>query len=202
MGSSEFEILSNIYEKEAIWLCKIIKHRINFFHNKDDSEPIQVIPVNDFKDIKTNYTNFIITHELSFEERLLLILAIIPNLKPHLLQEEFRVYGMTTEYCVRNVMSDYTKEFPEILLANSPGGTLATGLTFLFLMAGRNTEQRLRASMVFQKDTALIKEKVLRLESTVPGNIFYSGKIILSESYFKMFTAINIFDKKNSPHEN
>ena len=198
---NDFEQLSLVFEQEAKWLSLVIKYRLkNFIKPCKTIDEIYAVKINDFESIQTNYTDFILKNHLCFEERLLLALTIIPHIKPHFLIHEFREYGFADSDDFYPVKRNYPAEFPEIGLSFKENAVIPTGLTFLFLVSGRNIEQRLKAALLLQGNTTLIKEKVIYLEEASSENVFYSGKLIFSKAYFDVFTSIQNVNLKGQSH--
>ena len=201
MDTSEFEILSVIFEKEADWLSNIIRERLKLFiTNKNDATSLEGIPtciVPEHKDSNLAYTNFINENKLSFEERILLAFAAIPHIKPHFLLDHFTYRNFNV------ITKEYGIEFPEIGLIKSKNIELVipTQLTFLFLLGGRSIKERLKTATLFNSKSVLIEKKVIHIERPASGEIMYSGKIILSQVYFDLFTS-SMADPKISSHAN
>lgn len=89
---------------------------------------------------------------------------------------------------------DFETKHPEtgLIRGASFKGLMPTGLTFLYLSAGSNMEIRLKNTELFLVGGTLIKEKVVHLESSLPGDPFFSGRLIFSKAYFASFlTTIN-----------
>jgi hypothetical protein len=185
MENSELKILSSVIEQEITWLAKIISRRLQYFRQSPQPDLI-FVPDIKHENKDTYYTNFITKHSLSNEEHLLLALSFIPQVKPNFLLDQFRTYSMDS-----SIDRDFSLEYPEIGLVNGYdfAGFVPTGLTFLFLMAGRNIEQRLNYSNLLRPDSFLFKEKVIHLERAKPSDPIHCGRLILSNSYFDLFTG-------------
>lgn len=201
MDTSEFEILSAIFEEETEWLSKIIKQRLNLFtKNRNDATSLEGITecaLPEHKDSNLAYTNFINENKLSFEERLLLALATIPHIKPYFLFDQFTYRNSNM------VTKEYGVDFPEMGLIKSKNIELIvpTQLTFLFLLGGRSIKERLKTATLFNSQSVLIEKKVIHIERPASGELMYSGKIILSQVYFDLFTS-SMVDSKISSHAN
>jgi hypothetical protein len=200
VNTSKFELLSAIFEKEAVWLSKIIRQRMNLFtKNKNDATSLEGIPeciVPEHKDSNLAYTNFINENKLSFEERILLALITIPHIQPHFLFDQFTYRNSMNQI----ITKDYTVEFPEIGLVKSKNIELIlpTQLTFLFLLGGRNIKKRLTTAALFNSQSVLIEKKIIHIERPASGELMYSGKLILSQVYFELFTSSMVESKINS----
>ena len=195
MDTSEFEILSAIFEKEAEWLSKIIKQRLNLFtKNRNDVTSLEEIPeciAPEHKDSNLAYTNFINENKLSFEERVLLTLATIPHIKPHFLFDQFNYRNSNM------VTKEYGVDFPEMGLIKSKNIELIipTQLTFLFILGGRSIKERLKTATLFNSQSVLIEKKVIHIERPASGEFIHSGKLILSQAFFELFTSLMVDSK-------
>jgi hypothetical protein len=71
---------------------------------------------------------------------------------------------------------------------------IPTGLSFLFIAGGNHLEERLRLSRLFFSDSKLIQEQVFYLERPISGDPMYSGRLILSQVYYELFTSTTIIN--------
>ena len=93
-------------------------------------------------------------HQMSVEERMVLLLAIVPMLRPEMLDILF------TENT--NVNRRYS-EFGGSQQNNQVGGFVPTIQTALFLVAGGDVNARLEAMKIFRADHFLFKERILEM---------------------------------------
>lgn len=106
----------------------------------------------------------------SFEERVVLLLALIPHLAPQLL-DIFYVHN-------KNFDRPYT-EFGG-WKGLSHGGFLPTGQTAAFLLAGEDQQKRIEIVRMFQKQHWFHTGNILSLEGAGEGEPFLSGQLRLS----------------------
>lgn len=127
---------------------------------------------------------FIVEHKITIEEFIILLLALAPHIQPDLLDAV--------------VQNNYANggEFPEIggVKGNHHRGTIPTGETALFIIAGNDINKRLQALQYFSPDHFFAKENILFLEPVKNGEPRMSGKIILQDEYVDLFTT-GIFSK-------
>ncbi|GAA0873877.1 hypothetical protein GCM10009118_02850 [Wandonia haliotis] len=111
--------------------------------------------------------------ELTWEERIVLLLAIIPHIYPQALDLFF----------IQNKELDrpYT-EFGG-WKGTSHGGFLPTGETAAFILSVDNPENRSLVVQLFSKEHWFHQENILRLEDQGSGEPFLSGKLIVSEEF-------------------
>lgn len=111
--------------------------------------------------------------QLSWEERLVLYLALMPHVSPQSLDLFFILN--------KNLDRPYT-EFGG-WKGTSHTGFLPTGETAAFLLALNSDEKRKTVVNLFNQDHWFYRENVLRLESQGAGEPFLSGKLCVSEEF-------------------
>src|SRR5439155_19945576 len=122
--------------------------------------------------------HFIVNHKLNIEEYIILLLALVPHIQPNFID------SIVQQYLPNG------GEFAEIggVKGNNHRGTIPTGETALFILAGNDMFKRMQASYYFSPDHFFAKENVLQLESLQNGEPRMSGKIILQQEYIDLFT--------------
>lgn len=117
--------------------------------------------------------------QLTFNERVVLLLALMPHLCPQLLDFFF----------VNN--KDLDRPYTEFggWKGISHGGFLPTGETAAFILAGDNWEKRKAIVQLFDKEHWFWKNNILRLEGQGEGEPFLSGQLRVSEEVLsRVFT--------------
>lgn len=111
--------------------------------------------------------------ELTWEEKIILLLAVIPHINPQTLDLFF----------IQNKELDrpYT-EFGG-WKGTSHSGFLPTGETAAFILSVDNPESRSLVMQLFSKEHWFYKENILRLEGQGIGEPFLSGKLTVSEEF-------------------
>ena len=133
----------------------------------------------DLANDRSVYAEFVNYYKLEREERLVLMLAIIPHVQPHLLD----VFLSVNKALGRG----YT-EFGG-LRANRHGGFIPTIETALFLLAGNDLAQRFRLYKLFEPDHVFSAHQILVFDQEGRGNEpYFSSPIQLSEEYVDFFT--------------
>ena len=116
------------------------------------------------------YADFIRTYRSTPAERLLLMLALAPHIRPQLLDA----------FCIKN--ATYDKNFCEF--GGSKGVTHGGFLpgrarTAVFLLAGVNLAERLEAEKLFQASHYLYTQQVLQLQDAGLNEPYLSGRLSL-----------------------
>lgn len=170
---------SMFIQQELQWLEQIMLTRLRlYFRQKSEEVDISSIlpPLTD----NTNgaYPHFIRNYALSFEERLTLILAFVPTLRPQLLD------------CLNIKNSDTSRRFVEFgcVEVEATQTLMPTFETALFLLAADNIEKRIHYTNTLNK-SVLFHNKILSLQS--PNGILPLHFSILSPSISGVEQLIN-----------
>ena len=123
--------------------------------------------------------------EVTFGERIVVMLALMPHICPHILDIFF----------VQN--KNFDRQYTEFggWKGLSHGGFLPTGETAVFILAGEDTEKRKEVIRFFQKDHWLYIKNILRLEGAGEGEPFLSGQLRVSEEFLSRV----LLDKEYKP---
>lgn len=126
--------------------------------------------------------------DISFNERVIIMLALMPHLNPQTLDILF-VQN-------KNLDRPYT-EFGG-WKGISHGGFLPTGETVVFILAGEDVEKRKEIIKLFQKDHRFYTQNVLRLDGAGEGEPFLSGQLRVSEEFLSRV----LLDREYKPDYN
>lgn len=124
------------------------------------------------------YAEFVMSHKLNREERLLLILALLPYLDPTLLT---RLMGEKNPF--------------RLIPCTSTGCPLPSGETFLQLVSRTDTEKRLEALSYLGTDHLFYKKSIIDLGKTDNGLPSFFGMLKLTPSYVDLF----LYNRHNTP---
>lgn len=111
--------------------------------------------------------------EIRFDERIIIMLALIPHVSPQNLDVFF----------VQN--KDFDRQYTEFggWKGLSHGGFLPTGETASFILAGEDVERRKEVVRLLGKEHWLYRQNILRSEGAGEGEPFLSGQLRLSEEF-------------------
>lgn len=117
--------------------------------------------------------------ELKFEERLVLILTLIPHIRPQALDTLF----------IQN--KNFDRGFTEFggWKGKTHSGFLPTCETASFLLAGNDLQKRFEIIRLFQDDHVFAKKDILKVEHQGNGEPFFSGALIMSTEYLNRLTS-------------
>lgn len=164
---------------ELQWLEEIINVSMKLYWNEEcNYKSIAEILPPDLPDNTSPYAGILKHYQISFSERVVLLLALAPHIQPKLLDVFF----------IKNVA--YDRGFTEFggLKGQNFGGFLPTGETVVFLLASNNLEKRFRVLELFSDDHKFKKFNILSLESSPANEPFLSGALTLSLEYLSYFT--------------
>ncbi len=140
-----------------------------------------VLPPPDLVDDTSVYAEFVKYYKLSPSERVILMLAIIPDIQPHILDVFFSIN--------KSLGRGYT-EFGGIR-GTRHSGFLPTIETALFVLAGNDLAARFTALQYFQPDHVFFSHTILSISAT-SGEPYSSAAIGVAEEYVDFFTSGSI----------
>ncbi len=156
---------------ELDWFRQILKVRSKLnAGEKTETDDVYNIKPPALNGSRSAYARFIKEHRLGFEERFLLILALVPHIKPELL-DLFLAKNRSTEQIYTEFGGKKGKHHH---------GFLPTGETAAFILAGNNLERRFAVQNAFDADRTFSKSDILRLEEMENGEPPLSGALQLS----------------------
>ncbi|NQZ10253.1 MAG: ATP-binding protein [Algicola sp.] len=126
-------------EQELVWCEQVIDTRIKlYFEQESVHASVFDLKAPSVNDSQSCYGDFISRHNLDFVERLTLILALLPAVKPKILDI----------FLSQNEQTN--KPYTEFGCLELDGSTYATGETLAFLLGGGDLAQRLKVQAHLQ----------------------------------------------------
>jgi hypothetical protein len=160
-------------EADLRWLDDVLQARLTSHFNQTGAEagPAALAPPDlsaDGSAHESDYAQLLREHALGAPERLVLLLALAPHLRPELLDTLF----------VRNKNLD--RGFTEFggFKGRTHGGFLPTCETAAFLLAGSALQGRFEAARLFAADAVLRRRGLLRIEHDTPGEPLFSAPLV------------------------
>ena len=152
------------------WFIKVLNTSDQLYFNKEtDIQDIKQIipPTNQWLEDVTGKPT------LSFEEKVIVMLALAPYVCPQQLDIFYKFNFQTNRY--------YTEFGGWKGLTHT--GFLPTGETAAFILAGKDIQKRFEIFQLFSHDYWLCKENIIRLEGAGAGEPFLSGQLRISNEF-------------------
>ncbi len=166
--------------REIAWFSQVAvaRGKLSFEHDVTAGDVTDILPP-DVAGDPSPYAEVIREFGMSFEERFVLVLALLPHARPELLDGLF----------LKNPDTDrpYTQMGGQKGTAHA--GYLPTGETAAFLLAGNDLEKRYGLPALFGEDHFFFRHNVLRLHAAPPGEPRLSGVLTLSDEYLARLTT-------------
>ena len=167
-------------KRELDWFNQVLETRISLYFGND-------CPYGDIYDVAAPslssdgsfYEQVINEHDMNFDERLVMLLALIPHIRPQVLDTFF----------IRNKNVDRT--FTEFggWRGNTHGGFLPSGETAAYILAGSDLEKRFEILRMFDADHFFARHNILRLEGQGRNEPFLSGALVINTEFLNKFTS-------------
>jgi hypothetical protein len=164
--------------QEMEWLGQLIHLRLRLYFNDNPShKSITEIQPYVIKGDDGTYPDFIGANQLTWAERILLALAMAPNIKPELLDGFF----------ARN--TTYDKKFSEFggITTSNINNFIPTVETALFLLAGSDLKLRFQYYQLFDPNQFLVKSGVIELNDLQQGRSLFSSLLQVEDDYVEYF---------------
>jgi hypothetical protein len=163
-------------EHQIEWFSLVIETAIQLYFQQEcpvSSIEEIAIPDDDF------FREYIAGEPLSLAERIVLMLSIVPHIRPQLLDTFF----------IQNKNLD--RPFTEFggWKGNTHGGFLPTGETASFIFAGLDISRRIDLIKLFDQDHRFIKKNILKIDNAENGEPFLSGVLQLFPEFLTLITT-------------
>lgn len=179
MNQSPVTLNAETLEQELAWFSEVLDTRLKLYFGQECSvsdiyelEPPMAVHEN------AMYTGLLRHYNLAIEERLVLLLALVPHIRPQLLDVFFVKNG--------NVDRGFT-EFGGVK-GQAHGGFLPTGETALFLLGGDDLHRRFSLHYLFDPEHFFAQHGIIRLEPAQGSDPYLSGVLTLSREIIDFVT--------------
>ncbi len=165
--------------REIAWFREILKIRSLLNAKKETKyKSVSDIPPPQLNGSTSEFASFVKKHELDFEERFLLALALVPYVKPELL-DMFLVKNEATQQIYTEFGGKHGKNH---------SGFIPTGETAMFILAGNDLQKRFSLQRCFDGFHKFNKENILSLEELDKTEPLLSGALSVSQEILDLFT--------------
>lgn len=171
---------ANALEQELVWFTRVLDTRFKlYFQQETNYKDVCEIEPPVLAASLSPYANFIDHYEVTFSERITLILALIPHIRPQLLDVFF----------TKNKTFD--RKFTEF------GGTsvgtsddfFPTIETLTFILAANNLQQRFDLQFLFDANHIFSKHHVFEIPATTQSESLLKRPLKLTGEFFSLFTT-------------
>ena len=171
-------------ESELEWFNEVIvlRGKITFEESLPESE-MEQMKIPDLSNDRSTYAKIVQNFKMGFEERLALMLALIPHIKPSALD-------------LLNIKNqNFDIPFSEFggIKGEKHSSFIPTGETAMFLLAGTRLKKRFLLQRLFSSDHYLIKSKILFLDNAILGEPKLSGAIQINPEFLSLLTTGEIY---------
>lgn len=168
-------------DKELRWLSRVINTRIKlYFEDEHQGNRVEEMPMPPQEKGDSLYADLINYCNMGFAERLVLILAIAPHIKPEILDY----------FLITNKL--YSRGYSEFggLKGDYHSGFLPTVETAMFLLTGGDVTKRLAYAKLFEEDCYLLKQNILEINlAGTNDEPVYSAALKVSQEYLSLLTT-------------
>lgn len=167
-------------EAELAWFARVLdtRFRLYFGQEAEAGDVFEIAPP-DFGESVSAYAEFLRQAQPSFAERLALVLALVPHVRPQLLDVFF----------TRNQTFD--RRFTEFggPRDGAEGAFLPTGETLAFILAGNDLGIRFALQALFEPQHPFARYDVLTLAPLGSEEPSFKAPLRLSDEYLSLFTS-------------
>lgn len=192
---TEFQVLSDeqitanaeYLNKEIAWFEKIINARLEHYFKHDTHYDINSIKPPSLHKQKSDYAKFLLSKQFKPSERLVAILALLPHIRPELLDTFF----------LKN--EQINRSFTEFggYQSGNHSGVLPTIETALFVLSANDLAKRLLSLQLFESEQVLLSTGLIKLQyEQKVENPIASAKLLVNPEFVTRF----IMGKQQKPN--
>ena len=163
-----------VVTRELDWLNLVIETRLALHFNQEiPYQSIAELPVPNIANEEGYYAQFLQKHKLNPAERLVLILALVPHIKPAVLD------------ILMTKNTNYDRRYSEFggLFLEGHSGLIPTAETALFILAGDDLGKRLHYHYIFSPKHILNSSQVIKGVAQKKGMPRLSGTWLVANEY-------------------
>lgn len=167
-------------EREIDWFGRILEARFQHYFSRE-AMPFDIAGVEppDLRGCASDYARLALACDFGAAERIALILALLPHVRPQALDPFFAVN------------QDLGRTFTEFggRKGKTHGGFLPTGETVAFVLAGNDLGRRVEAMRLFDDEHPFARHGILRLDLPGGGEPQLSGGLIVGAEWLSRLLA-------------
>jgi hypothetical protein len=165
---------------EINWFVQVLTLRMDlYFKLNTDKQDINELPVPDLQQDTSDYASVVKQYQFGFDERLVLILALIPHIKPQVLDSLF----------IRN--QNFDRGYTEFggKQGQHHGGFLPSCETAVFILAGDDLAKRFSIISLFEHQHSFTKASILQFDRQAQSEPFFSSGLSISSEFLNRCTT-------------
>jgi len=166
-------------ERELVWFNKVLETSLSlYFQQECDYRSLDEIPRPSLEGEDSAYARLVQECGMTVDERIVLMLALVPHIRPQLLDLFF----------IHN--KNFDRGFTEFggWKGKTHGGFLPTCETAAFILGGSDLEKRFEIIRLFESDHFFSEKGILRIEHQANGEPLFSGALLISTEYLNRLT--------------
>lgn len=166
-------------ENELEWFYRILKARMHAYFSNGEPVNFTTMPPPDLSQDQSMYAGFVNHYKFTAAERLTIMLAAAPHLRPQLLD---LFYAKNT---------DYDRGFTEFggIKGTNHGGFIPTGESLSFLLGGLSLITRIRLNDLLGGSHPFARHNIVKLNPAPEGEPWLAGTLELSDEYLQLLTS-------------
>ena len=166
-------------EQELAWLTRVLDARFrHYFQFEPQGPAVADLPPPDLTSSPSPFAAFVRHYAFSVPERLAVVLALVPHVRPHLLD------------VLHTRNKTFDRPFTEFGgVRDARGDVLPTGETLAFLLAGTGLDERFALERIFDADHAFASDDLLRLINDHGQEAFLRGVLRMSPDCVSRLTT-------------
>jgi hypothetical protein len=165
-------------EQELAWFQRYVENTIKLYFDEKEAIDHNALKPPTLTAESSTYGNFLLHYDFSLAERIVLLLALVPNIRPQLLD----VFNTLSESMHENFSG-----FGGVKDPNTAAYT-PTGETAMFLICGDDLSCRFQHLKMFDAEHVFHDHNILRLMSTASHLPDLKGTLLLSKEVLELLT--------------
>jgi hypothetical protein len=167
-------------EQELQWFTQVLDTSFKlYFGQESEFQRVSDIPPPSLHPTGSAYARIVLHHQMTFAERLCFILALVPHIRPRMLD---------IFYTKNKTFDRKFTEFGGIRLG-ADGDFFPTGETLIFLLAGQDLALRFTLQGLFERSHFFTQHNMLVLDPPEAGLHPMKAPLRLSEEYLSYCTS-------------
>ena len=177
--STSLELNARDLEQELGWMARVLDARFKLYFTHDAVvASVEEVQPPDLAGSISPYADFLRHYEVTFAERVAIVLALVPHLRPQLLDV----------FHTKNQIFD--RRFTEFGGArDADGDFVPTGETLAFILGGNDLATRFELQALFGRDHWFARDDVLRLAPQNRDERLLEAPLRLSDEYLARITS-------------